>query len=93
MMERIIQKLYELIPFSKEHFDYYDLFYLTKHPVKIRFKYAGRSFELEVSDDDGPAISFEGKWYRSFADFCEKADLGKDKIVKNYDAFYDWEVA
>ena len=93
MMGRIVNRIYELVPFSKEHFDFYDLFFLTNHPVKIRFKYAGRLFELEVSDDDEPAIAFEGKWYRNFAEFCEKADLGKDKIVKNYDALYDWEVA
>ncbi len=93
MMGRIVNKIYELVPFSKDHFDFYDLFYLTKHPAKISFKYAGRPLELEASDDDEPAIGFQGKWYRNFAEFCEKADLGKDKIVKNYDAFYDWEVA
>ena len=93
MMGRIINRLYELIPFDEEAFDFYDLFYLTKKPAQISFKYAGRPFELEVSDDDEPAIGFEGKWFRDFAEFCEKADLGKDKIIKNYDALYDWEVA
>ena len=93
VMGRIIRFLYELQPFDTEEADFYDLFYLTDKPGKYTVKHNGKKFVIEVIDEDGEkAIGYNGKWYRSFEDLCQKAELGSDKLTTIYDEFYDVEV-
>ena len=57
-------------------------------------KRAGKTIEIEVTEEDGEkAIGCNGNWYRSFEDFCQKAETGGDKFTSIYDEFYDVEVA
>ena len=94
VMGRIIRFLYELQPFDTEAADFYDLFYLTDKPGKYTVKHNGKKVAIEVIDEDGEkAIGYNGKWYRSFEDLCQKAELGSDKLTTIYDEFYDVEVA
>ena len=73
----IIRFLYELQPFDTEEADFYDLFYLTDKPGKYSIKHSGKKVAIEVIDEDGEkAIGYNGKWYRSFEDLCQKAELG-----------------
>ena len=72
----------------------YELFYLTDKPGKYTVKHNGKKVAIEVIDEDGEkAIGYNGKWYRSFEDLCQKAELGSDKLTTIYDEFYDVEVA
>ena len=94
VMGRIVRFLYKLEPYDKEDGDFYDLFYLTEKPGKYTVKRAGKTIEIEVIEEDGEkAIGCNGKWYRSFEDFCQKAETGGDKFTNIYDEFYDVEVA
>lgn len=94
VMGRIIRFLYELQPFDADEADFYDLFYLAERPGKYSIKHNGKKVEIEVIDEDGEkAIGYNGKWYRSFEDLCQKAELGNDKLTTIYDEFYDVEVA
>jgi TPR repeat protein len=94
VMGRIIRFLYELQPFDTEEADFYDLFYLTDKPGKYSIKHNGKKVAIEVIDEDGEkAIGYNGKWYRSFEDLCQKAEFGSDKLTTIYDEFYDAEVA
>ena len=94
-MGRIIKLMYEFREFDENNFDFYDLFYLTEKPGKIVFRDAvkNKKYTLEISDDSDHAIKFDGKWYRNFGEFCEKAELNGKKLTSLYDDFYDWEVA
>ncbi len=93
VMGRIVRLLYKLTPFDKRKTDFYDLFYLTEKPGKYAFKYKGKKIEIEVTEENGErAIGWQGKWYRSFEDFCQKAEIGKKMFTTVYDEFYDLEV-
>ncbi|MCD8232225.1 MAG: hypothetical protein LUD14_10550 [Clostridiales bacterium] len=39
IMKWLIDDLYQLIPFDQKSFDFYDLYFLLKNPVKVRFSY------------------------------------------------------
>ena len=94
VMGRIVRFLYQLTPFDKERADFYDLFYLTEKPGKYTAKHGRKKIEIEVTEeDDEKAIGYGGKWYRSFEEFCQKAEIGNDKITSIYDELYDVEVA
>lgn len=93
VMGRIVRFLYKLTPFDKRKTDFYDLFYLTEKPGKYALKYKGKKIEIVVTEENGErAIEYKGKWYRSFEDFCQKAEIGKKKFTTVYDEFYDVEV-
>ena len=94
VMGRIVRFLYKLTPFNTEKADFYDLFYLTEKPGKYTMTRKGRKSKIEVIEEDGEqSIGFNGKWYRCFEDFCQRAEIGKNKITSIYDEFYDVEVA
>ena len=93
VMGRIVRLLYELTDFDKEHFDFYDLFYLAEKPGTYIFRRDDKKYRITVEDEPDHAICFDGKWYRSFGEFCQKAELDKKKITTIYDELYDWEVA
>ena len=97
VMGRIVRKIYELTAFDIQTATFYDLFYLTKEPCNISFKYYDETYKLEVlegGEENGgkTAIRFDDKWYRSFAEFCEKAEIDNEKITAVYDEIYDLEV-
>ena len=46
-----------------------------------------------IEEGGEKAIGCYGKWYRSFEDFCQKAETGNEKFTSIYDEFYDVEVA
>lgn len=90
VMGRIVNMLYELISFNRECMDLYDMFYLSKNPGRYTFKYGRTRYSLEISEDD-KSVGFEGKWYRSFAEFCEKAQIKGNKVTAIYDDLIAWE--
>ncbi len=79
--------LYDLTKFDGKDADFYDLFYLTEKPGKYSVTCRGRKFTIEVvEDEDGTrALKYESKWYRSFADLCQKAEMDGDKLTTIYD--------
>ena len=85
VMGRIVRYLYKLTPYDPDRGDFYDLFYLTEKPGKYRMTRNGKKIELEVTEENGQkAISYEGKWFRSFEDFCMKAENNGEKFTTNY---------
>lgn len=94
VMGRIIRFMYQITPFKKDRADFYDLFYLTQKPGKYMMTRKRKKTMIEVVEENGEnAIHFNGKWYRSFEEFCQKAEIDKNKITSIYDEFYDVEVA
>ena len=94
VMGRIVQLLYELQPFDMEDADFYDLFYLAEKPGKYTIKHNGKKVEIEIiEEDEEKAIGYAGKWYRSFGEFCQKAEISGEKFTDIYDEFYEVEVA
>lgn len=82
IMEEIIDNLYRLKDFDKTNYDLYDLYYLLKKPVKIRFDYKGKEYIVEsVCEDDGTmSVCFDGKWFHTLTDALMK--------TKNDDGYY-----
>ena len=92
VMERIINLLYSLTEFKIETADFYDLFYLTKTPGKYILSYRTEKVVIEVVEDNNEyAIAYDGKWYRNFADFCEKAEIDGNKFTAVYEEVYHVE--
>lgn len=61
---------------------------------KYIMKHNGKKIEIEVIDKNGEkVIGCNGKWYRSFEDFCQKAEIDGDKFTNIYDEFYNVEAA
>ena len=93
VMGRIVKYLYKLTEYDPDRGDFYDLFYLTEKPGKYSARRNGKKIVLEVAFEDGQkAIGYEGKWFRSFEDFCMKAEHDGEKFTTNYDEIYDVEV-
>ena len=74
IMEEMVNYLYRLKKFDRTKFDLYDLYYLLKEPVKIKFNYKGKEYIVESSkeDDGNMALCFDGKWYHSLTDALMK---------------------
>lgn len=93
VMGRIVKLLYKLQPFDMKEADFYDFFYLEERPGKYTIKHKGKKIEIEIiEEDDIKAIRYRDKWYRSFGEFCRKADISGDKFTNIYDELYDVEV-
>ena len=89
VMGRIIRFLYRLTPFDINRADFYDLFYLLQKPGKYSIKRNRKKLHIEVIEEDGtPAIGYNGKWYRSYEEFCQKAEVDGKKFTKIYDELY-----
>ncbi len=92
VMERIINLLYSLTEFKIETADFYDLFYLAKTPGKYILSYRTEKVVIEVVEDNNEyAVAYDGKWYRNFADFCEKAEIDGNKFTAVYEEVYHVE--
>ncbi|MCR5719438.1 MAG: hypothetical protein K6F84_02635 [Lachnospiraceae bacterium] len=93
VMGRIVRYLYTLTDYNPERGDYYDLFYLTENPGKYSIKRKGAKIVLDVLEENGEkAIGYQGKWFKSFEDFCMKAEIDGEKFTTIYDEFYNAEV-
>lgn len=91
VMERIIRRLYGCIPFDRKHLDFYDLFFAEGSPGVYSLTWKVREYRLEFPEDDS-AVFFDGKWFRSFTEFCEKAEIEGEKCTAVYDEIYVREV-
>lgn len=93
IMMWLIDDLYNLVEFDRDNFGLYDLYYLAKSPVKVRFYFDDREQIWEVTEENGNlVICFNGKWYRSREDFFAKACIDDIPVTHIYDAFYGFEV-
>lgn len=85
--------LYKLIDFDNENFDLYDLYYLAKTPVKVKFHFEGTVQEWEVIKENNElVIHFNDKWYKTREDFFAKACIGDMPLTHIYDELYGFEV-
>ena len=88
VLGRIVRFLYELTPIDLDGVMFYDLFYLTEKPGVFYLNYRGKPHKLEVTGEGkDKAISFEGKWYRNFEEFCQKCEINGCKVTEIYEAF------
>ena len=85
--------LYKLIDFDNENFDLYDLYYLAKTPVKVKFYFNEEEQAWETVEEDGELIiRFNDKWYKTREDFFAKACIDDLPLTHVYDALYGFEV-
>ncbi len=93
VMKWMIDDLYQLIPFDVDNFDFYDLYYLLKNPVQIRFTYDGKVQNLEALLEDGTCVvHFNDKWYRDRDEFFAKACVAGERLTAVYNQLEDFEV-
>lgn len=85
--------LYKLVAFENDNFDLYDLYYLAKAPVKVRFYFDEAEQEWEVVEENNElVIRFNDEWYRTREDFFAKACIDDLPLTYIYDALYGFEV-
>ena len=85
--------LYKLVDFDNDNFDLYDLYYLAKSPIKVRFYFDEEEQAWEVVEEDGElVIRFNDKWYKTREDFFAKACIDDLPLTHIYDALYGFEV-
>lgn len=85
--------LYKLIDFDNEAFDLYDLYYLAKTPVKVKFRFNDTEQEWESVEENGElVIRFNEKWYKTREDFFAKACIDDMPLTYIYDELYGFEV-
>lgn len=93
IMKWMIDDLYEIIEFDKYDFDFYDMYYLLKEPVKIEFLYRRTKYRIESMIEEGACvIKFNDKWFRDRDEFYAKARIGDDLLTSVYDRLKDFEV-
>ena len=82
MMEMAIRELYTMIDIDYEDLNMFDMFEVLTRPVKVSFRMHGEDTEhiLEAVDEDGIAIRYDDKWYRSVNELFVKSNLGKEAI-------------
>lgn len=89
----LIDDLYSMVDFDSDYFGLYDLFWLLKEPKKVRFKYEEKYHQVEaVTAESEPEICFDGKWFRTCADFLAKAEIDGERLTAVYDELYNFEV-
>jgi hypothetical protein len=93
VMKWLVDDLYQLIEFDEDDFDFYDMFYLLKSPVKIQFTFEGRKQNLEALMEEGACvIHFNDKWYRDRDEFFRKACIRNERLTAIYAQLEDFEV-
>jgi tetratricopeptide (TPR) repeat protein len=93
VMKWLIDDLYQLIEFDEDDFDFYDMYYLLKSPVKVGFTFEGKEQSLETLMEEGACvIHFNDKWYRDRDEFFQKACINNERLTAIYDHLEDFEV-
>lgn len=93
VMKWLTEDMYTVTEFDRADFDLYDLYYLFREPVMVRFRYEGKEYEIEaVQEDEGVAINFDGKWFKTVDDFFRKAELDGVRLPVLYYRLYGFEV-
>lgn len=93
IMKWLIDDLYEITDFDKEDFDFYDMYYLLKNPVKIGFTYRRKKYEIESLTEEGTCvIKFNDKWFRDRDEFYARAVIDGEKMTAVYDRLKNFEV-
>ena len=93
VMKWLTEDLYEVTEFDRADFDLYDLYYLLREPVKVRFRYDGGEHTVEsVKEPDGIAVNYDGKWFRTIDDFFRGAELNGERLPALYYKLYGFEV-
>lgn len=94
IMNDIIDMLYRLSEFDTSNFDFYDLYYLLKTPVKVGFSYNDTQHVIEsVNEQDGSvSICFDEKWFRTFSDLLTKSDLNGELITVVTEKMKDFKI-
>jgi len=59
-------------------------------PGRYEMTRAGETVTIEVTEENGErAIGYDGKFFRSFEDFCSKAEHNGKRFTAAYDEFYN----
>ena len=93
VMGRIVRYLDEIsfsLPSRFPSNDFYEFFIFTETHGRYFMSYRGRRIKIEVTEENGEkAIRYDGKWYRSFEDFCSRAEVEGKKFTSIYDEIVD----
>ena len=93
IMKGLIRDLYQLTEFDEDDFDLFDLYYLLRSPVTVRFRYNGQAYEIRAEEEDGEfSIFFNGRYFRDCDGFFSKAEIGGQYLVSINGELYDFEV-
>ena len=93
VMKWLTEDLYTIIPFNETDFDLFDLYYLLKTPVTVTFRYESRKYAVRSTEtEEGTAVEFEGKWFRTIDDFFAKAVINGKVLTDYYRDLYAFEV-
>lgn len=93
VMKWLIEDLYTIIPFNETDFDLFDLYFLLKTPVTVTFRFQLKKYTVRSTEtEEGTAIEFEGKWFRTIDDFFEKAVISGLVLTDYYRDLYAFEV-
>ena len=93
VMKWTTEDVYELREFDFERFGLFDLYYLMKEPVKVRFTFEGEEYFVSShKEEDDMTIKFGDKWYRTIDDFFKKASIDDMLLTAIYDELFDFEV-
>lgn len=93
VMRWLTEDLYTIIPFSETDFDLFDLYYLLKTPVTVTFRYTSQKYTVKSTEtEEGTAVEFEGKWFRTIDDFFAKAVINGKVLTDYYRDLYAFEV-
>lgn len=80
-MNVFMDKLRRITSYQPDEYDLYDLYWLMKEPVKVRFGHDGERFLVKSFYEDGEIhIKFGSREYRSVADFIERAEIDGTRI-------------
>ena len=93
IMKWMIEDIYRLRPFDGDSMDLYDLYYVLRSPVKVRFMFEGKTHEVEAVEEDGVlSIRFDEGWYRSVDSFFRSAELEGELLTARYEELYDFQL-
>ena len=93
VMKWLTEDLYTIIPFNETDFDLFDLYYLLKTPVTVTFRYESGKYTVRSTEtEEGTAVEFAGRWFRTIDDFFAKAVINGKVLTDYYRDLYAFEV-
>lgn len=94
LMEKIINLMYTIMPIQEAELDLFDLYYLLRDPVTVRFYGLGEEELIvrSIKDETGISILYRDQWYRSVEDFLLKAKKGRLYLIQSRDLYSEFEV-